>query len=390
MRIRALIGWVLSFGILTVSGFLIFVGITSSVNTQPMSLIPSLLGLGVGLFLCIRVPDNNIGPVVLVAVLSFTVVGAYALVRDWGVANGHPLFAMIAEIAGEMAFSGLLTALLILLPIWFPDGVAISRWSGWVARAAMFFMLLAFLGVVFQNRVCVVWVGGGTCSRYVANPWGIPGPDGSVLETLNVGLFLLTIPAVIAAVLRWRRSTGVQRAQLKWFTLAAVPFVADFLFTVLNLRFIGTDLAAWALAVTLSGVWLSIGFAVAKYRLYDIDRIISRTVGYALVIVALGSVYVVGAVWLPIRLMGEQPPLFVAGSTLVVAALFNPLRRRLLVWVDRRFYRSQYDAQRVVDRFGDHLREGTDVNQLIGEAVAVVGEAMRPSAVGVWVHDHTE
>ncbi len=390
VRIRPLIGGALSLGILTVSGFLIFVGFTSSVNTQPMSLIPDLLGLGVGLFLCIRVPNNNIGLVVLVSVLSFSLLGAYALVQDWGVANGHPVLAMTASMGGTAAFGGVETTLLVLLPIWFPDGVAINGWSRWVARTAMILMAVPLFGTVLSGQTCVVWADtGNDCLRYVTNPWGISGLGGSLVEVFYVGLYLLAVPAMVAVVLRWRRSSGVERAQLKWFSFAAVLFIVGFLFTVINQAFIGTDLAAWTSAVTLSGVWGSIAIAVLRYRLFEIDRIISRTVGYALVILTLGLVYVMGAVWLPARLMGEQPPLFVAGSTLAVAALFNPVRRRVLSAVDRRFYRSQYDAQRVVDQFGDRVREGLDIEQLTAVAAAVVGEAVRPSIVGVWVHDLT-
>ena len=391
MRIRPLIGGLVSLGILGVSGFLVFVGSTSSVNTQPMSLIPSLLGLAVGLFLCVRVPDSNVGLVVLVAVLSFSLLGAYSLVQEWGVENGHLVLAAVASIAGSISFGAVMTSLLVLLPIWFPDGVAINGWSRWVARLAIVFMSVSLFGAVFSGRVCVVWAGkGDDCARYVTNPWGISGFDGSFFELLYVGLYLLAVLALVSAVLRWRRSSGVERAQLKWFSLAAVLFIVDFLFTVINQAFIGTDLAAWVSAIVLTGVWVSIGFAVAKYRLYDIDRIISRTVGYALVLVGLGTIYVLGAVWLPTRVMGKQSALFVAGSTLVAAALFNPLRRRVLSWVDRRFYRSRYDAQRVVDQFGDRLREGLGVEELTAVALAVVWEAVRPSAIGVWVPDQAD
>lgn len=386
MRIRPLIGGVFSLGILAISGFVVFVWLASSVSTQPMSLIPTLLGLGVGLFLCLRVPGSNVGPVVLAAVFSFLVIGAYELVQDWGVEYGHPLLAMVASMGGVVAFGGVLTTLLILLPIWFPDGVAINRWSRWVARTAVSLMLIALFVVVFSARGCVVWGEGDSCARYVTNPWGIPGLDSSVIKVLYVGLYACAVSALVAVVLRWRRSSGVERAQLKWFSLAAALSIADFLVTVLDQTFIGTDLAAWMLAIALSGVWISIGLAVARYRLYDIDRIISRTVGYALVVMALGTIYVGGAVWLPTRLMGQQSQVFVAGSTLLVAALFSPLRRRVLSVVDHRFYRSRYDAQMVIERFGDQLREGLNVEQLTAEALAVVGEAVRPTAVAVWVH----
>ena len=133
----------------------------------------------------------------------------------------------------------------------------------------------------------------------------------------------------------------------------------------------------------------AITVAILKYRLFEIDRLISRTLGYALVLTGLGAVYAVGSVWLPAHLVGERPPPFVAGSTLVVAALFNPVRRRALVWVDRRFYRSQYDAQRVIDRFGELLRDELDVGQLRSESMEAVVATMQPVSVSVWLPDRT-
>ncbi len=129
---------------------------------------------------------------------------------------------------------------------------------------------------------------------------------------------------------------------------------------------------------------LAIAVAVFRYRLFEIDRIISRTVGYVLVIGLLVVVYAAGAAWLPTRLGGESP-LFVAGSTLAVAALFNPVRRRLLHWVDRKFYRTRYDAERVVDGFVASLKDRTDLNGLADEWVTAVTETMRPASIGIWV-----
>jgi hypothetical protein len=386
MRFRPVFGVGISVAILAVAGFLIFVGSTSTVSTQPISLIPSLLGVAVGLFLCIKVPDNNIGLVVLVADLSFSLLGTHTLVQDWGVANGHPLLAMAASTSGAVAFGGVLITLLVLLPIWFPDGVAINGWSRWVARIAMIFMSAALFGAVFSGRVCVVSAGeGDDCARYVTNPWGITGFDGSFFEVFYMGLYLLAFPAMIAVVMRWRRSSGVVRAQLKWFSLAAVLFIVGFLVTVANESFIDTDLAAWASALALSGVWVSIGVAVAKYRLYDIEKVISRGLGYALVVGVLGLVYSLGAIWLPTRLIGQQHPIFVAGSTLAVAALFNPVRSRILRWADRRFYRSRYDAEEVAAGFSDLLREELDLDRLPESLKSVAVETMQPSSVGVWV-----
>jgi hypothetical protein len=246
----------------------------------------------------------------------------------------------------------------------------------------------AMLGAVFSEKVCVVWGAGETCLRSATNPWGIPGLDGSIGEFLYIGIYLLAIPALISVVLRWRRSRGIERAQLKWFSLAAVFFIVGFLASVSNESFIGTDLSDFLLGLALSGVWVSIGIAVTRYRLYDIDKVISRSLGYVLVVGLLGLVYAFGAVWLPARLIDQQHPLFVAASTLAVAALFKPLRSRVLSWVDRRFYRSRYDAEAITTRFSATLMADHDLSQLPRLWTDAVVEALHPSSVGIWVKEH--
>lgn len=385
MRIRPLIGGVLSLGILATCGFLVFVWLTTDVDTQPMWLISSISGLAVGLFLCIRVPDNNMGPVVLVAILSFSLIATYPLVEDWGVTNGHPTVAMFASIGGTLAFGGILTTLLVLLPTWFPDGVAINAWSRWAARTAIALMAIGAVGTALSGRVCVEGGEGNGCFGYVTNPWGISGFDGSVTETLYVGISLLAVPSVVAVILRWRRSKGVERAQLKWFSLAAVLFIVAFLAGTANESTLGTDLGAWLAVAVLCAVWVSIGVAVTKYRLYDIDRVISRGLGYTLVVGVLALVYALGAVWLPTRLIGQQDPVFVAGSTLAVAALFRPLRSRVLRAVDRRFYRSRYDFEAINDDFATALRGDLDLDRIPDAWVEVVVETLHPSSVGMWL-----
>jgi hypothetical protein len=131
---------------------------------------------------------------------------------------------------------------------------------------------------------------------------------------------------------------------------------------------------------------VAIGIAVTRYRLYEIDRILSRTVTYAVVIVLLGAVYLAGLAALT-SLLSPDSPLAVAGSTLAAAALFNPLRKRVQGWVDRHFNRSHYDAQRVIDTFSDSLRKDIDSDHLVRGWVGVVSETMHPAATGVWIKE---
>lgn len=138
--------------------------------------------------------------------------------------------------------------------------------------------------------------------------------------------------------------------------------------------------------ILLVGSPIAIGVAITKYRLYEIDRLISRTLSYALIVGLLAVVFSVGAVGLPTLLEVDQP-LFVAGSTLAVAALFDPLRRRIHSWVDRRFNRSRYDTQVVMDRFSATLNDQVEADALIEDWLGVVIETMRPGAISIWMRD---
>jgi hypothetical protein len=143
-------------------------------------------------------------------------------------------------------------------------------------------------------------------------------------------------------------------------------------------------------ANALFAIWVlilvaSIALAVLRYRLYDFDRVVSRTASYALLVLILGAVYVVGAVWLPTRIVGEESPLFVAGTTLAVAALFTPIRRRVMNWVDRRFYRSRYQMELVIHEFSSHLQDQVDPDQMASACVGLITDTLRPTTAGVWV-----
>lgn len=130
---------------------------------------------------------------------------------------------------------------------------------------------------------------------------------------------------------------------------------------------------------------LSIAAAIMRYRLFDLDRLISRTIGYAIVIAILALVYVAGAVWLPTQIIGEQSSAFVAGSTLLAASLLNPVRRRVIDRVDRRFNRSRYDAQKVIAEFSERLEDEIDVDQIAADSTSVISQTVQPESVRVWI-----
>ena len=220
------------------------------------------------------------------------------------------------------------------------------------------------------------------------NPLGIPALTGffDTLFALVIvpGLLVTIILGFLSLIARYRNGAGVVRQQVKvliWVGAVAVIFFGvtsrlqggpvwlDSLLNIVFSLFVGG-------AVTL---------AILRYRLFEIDRLISRTVTYAVLAGALALVYGVGAVWLPSRVVGEQTPLFVAGSTLAVAALFNPLRRRVMLWVDRRFNRLSYDAELIAEGFAARLRDQVDADRLADDWATVVNKALQPSALGVWV-----
>lgn len=234
----------------------------------------------------------------------------------------------------------------------------------------------------------------------LANPLGV-GADTAFMETaptvlgfLIAGVFLLTIVDVVA---RYRRAKGVTRQQYRWFALAVAMFPILF---VVSLLFQRTpwwqegdfDTVVVAFVLGLNGISVAIGVAVTRYRLFEIDRAVSRTVVYAilsLVLVGLYAASVIGLGAIVRGLGGQNNDLVVAVSTLAVAAAFQPVRRRIQSAVDRRFNRQRYDGIRVVDAFGQRLRDEVDLDAIRGELRTAVASTVQPSTVSVWARSAT-
>jgi hypothetical protein len=191
-------------------------------------------------------------------------------------------------------------------------------------------------------------------------------------------------------LLRFRRAGGVERQQLRWLVLAAALAAAVVAVTGLALALgllapTGNEvLLGWVSAVVLGLMPLATGAAILRYRLYDLDRIISRTVAYGLLTLVLGGGYAVVVLGLG-QLLGRDSSLVVAAATLCVAALFQPLRRRIQAAVDRRFNRRRYDATRVIDEFGARLREQVDLDALSAELLVVADRTMQPTQASIWL-----
>jgi hypothetical protein len=216
-----------------------------------------------------------------------------------------------------------------------------------------------------------------------------------VIQAIGSAIFPVTILAAASMVVRFRRARGEERQQLKWFAYAAVlsvlvwlVFIVTEVFDQLPTAFGFVILLIWLLAVP-----LAIGIAILRYRLYDIDRIINRTLVYAVLTALLGLGYA-GVVLLLGQVFGgvtDQPPSWaVAGAILTVAALFQPARRRIQEAVDRRFNRRRYDAARTVEAFSARLREQIDLDTLSAELLAVVDHSMEPTRVSLWLRPPME
>jgi len=234
----------------------------------------------------------------------------------------------------------------------------------------------------------------------VANPFGIEEIGALVNVLLYVGLALmvgLTALGVVSLILRFRRSRGDERQQIKWFAFAgailcAVTVTGPFLWSLPStpgLDWIWTVLFLSAV----STIPVATGIAILKYRLYEIDLIINRALVYGSLTVLLAATYEGSIVLLQEAfrtLTGQQSGLAIVASTLVIAALFTPLRRRIQSFIDRRFYRRKYDAARVLEIFSTRLREETDLDALSGAVTGVVSETMQPTHASLWLRPEPE
>jgi len=260
-----------------------------------------------------------------------------------------------------------------------------SGYSGW----GMLLIGSVFGLYLFAERLCSGFSEAQGCSRYVANPIGIPGvpnPEyGWIFGPLSVLLTAFVLASVISVIVRFRRARGVERLQLKWFLLACSAFATTLIGNTIFESVTGDSVPLWfdvLFDVSILAMPLAATVAILRYRLYEIDRIISRTVSYALVVGVLAAG--VGGV---AALAGSQfqEPWVVAATTLAMAAAFNPLRGRVQGVVDRRFNRSKYDAEQVASEFAGTLRDRVDADEVVEGWLGLVDSTMQPAAVGVWL-----
>lgn len=332
-----------------------------------------------GLRVVLRQPGNAVGWWIMAAGIGFTLDGLTSELVQFGIDRWGPVTVVLAA-SWVVRWVWILGSFnLPFLLMLYPDGhLPARRWRPllWLSVSVM---VAAFVATAFSSL---------EEPGFPPNPLGIPALTGLFDIVLGYVVLpaqvVLTILALSSVVARYRRSRGVERQQVKvllWVGPVTLAFFASgFLYdsapvwldSVLNFAFT----VFVASAITL---------AILRYRLFEIDRLISRTVSYAIIAGTLAAVYVVGAIWLPGRLVGGGSPLFVAGSTLLVAALFHPIRARVMKWVERRFNRSRYDPEQIAEDFGRRVRDQVDSEVLAVDWASVVTEALEPAAVGVWV-----
>src|SRR5215208_8147726 len=359
--------------------------------------VPLLAYPTVGAIVASRRPKNLVGWILcglglLFGVEAFAEAYAYyALAAGPGSLPGGLYMAWFS--AEFLWLPGLFlgSALLVLM---FPNGQLLSRsWRAVVWLAVGGSAITALLFATSPGRI----------SPYrVSNPFGIEGALRSILHVLGMlamaTVLVCCVLAVISVFVRLQSAEGEERQQIKWFAYAAAVLLSTF--------FLGLPLAAVIAAIGLGWVApiplvigilatpAAVGVAMLRYRLYDIDVIINRTLVYGsltlmLALLYFGGVTATQAAFTALTGQEEQPQLAIVVSTLVIAALFNPLRHRIQSFIDRRFYRNKYDARKTLETFSAQLRNETDLEALGDDLVSVVRETMQPEHVSLWLRPDT-
>jgi hypothetical protein len=331
-----------------------------------------------------RLPASPYGWVWLAFGLSF---GLFIFAHSYAAyAAANPGTLPVSELAERAETIGWVVSLVLIpfLLLLFPTGrLPARRWRllVWIVVATGLFVLVA--GTFRPDQSSLGRVG---------ETYGIGGGGGGAITMLTeAGVYVILVAgllSVISVVLRYRNAGGVERQQIKWFAYAASIIAGCVVFAgLLGLNLPGAWDALFE-TVPLVALYAAIGIAILRYRLYDIDVVINRTLVYGALTALLVGVYVGTIVVLQglLRaLTGQESQLAVVASTLAIAALFNPLRRRLQSFVDRRFYRRKYDAAKTLEAFSAKLRDETDLERLGDELVSVVRQTMQPAHVSLWL-----
>jgi hypothetical protein len=350
----------------------------------------------VGAVLLVRRPANAIGWIMASIGLMVSVFNTGSAYAGYVVATrGRPnALAVFGAWCANWYWFVMLALALIFLPMLFPNGRLISRrWLPFVVIGVIGSLGVATLGALADTLTT------GEASGYrIDNPIGIEGLGGPVnlpaFAILEVLFAVGVVGAAASVVVRLRRSRGVERRQIEWFAYTTVVFIGSSIITgiasdVTGIRWLGS--VSYSLSmVGLVCLPIAVGVAILRYRLYDIDLIINRTLVYGpltvtLALVYFGGVAITESLFRALTGQNQQPQLAIVVSTLAIAALFSPLRRRIKSFIDRRFYRNAYDARKTLEAFSARLRDETDLDALNAELVGVIEETMQPEHVALWL-----
>jgi hypothetical protein len=382
----ALAGACLIFSLL--NGHTLYEMVLTGIPTTVILLTQMVSFSVVGALIASHRPENPIGWLFCAAALFYGIEIAgeeYAIYALLTYPGSLPLGAELAWLT-EWIWAPGFGIILVFLPLLFPDGHPPSRrWRG-----------VAWLGGLSIGLICVLtsivlWPERGPALLQLegfggeVEEWRSAVSDW-VLKLVGPMLLVAGLGAVISLFVRFRRARGDERQQIKWFASAAALTLA---WIIVAEEQSGEIVALWGLLV-IASIPVATGMAILRYRLYDIDRIINRTLVYGVLTGILALVYFGGvatseAIFRALTGQEQQPQIAVVVSTLVIAALFTPLRRRIQRFIDRRFYRRKYDARKTLEDFSAQLRDETDLEALSNDLLGVVRETMQPAHVSLWL-----
>ena len=350
-----------------------------------------VIDVTVGAIVASHRPENPVGWLLClsgVVISTDSFVAQYATYALLAQRNSLPAGEAMAWIASWLL--PIMIGVQVFYLLLFPTGRLPSRRWRWVAWLTVAFVVVGVILSAFSAGALMGALGP------IRNPLGIEGFTNVYTTLLYTISPLLFGAAALSVFMRLRHAVRVERQQIKWLAYAAAAWALGIIFNVITLAI---DTPLWferaALAYfTVAGeaVPIAIGIAILRYRLYDIDLLINRTLVYGSLTAILVALYFGGIVLLQrvfVILTGEQSTLAVVASTLLIAALFNSLRRRIQSFIDRRFYRNKYDARKTLETFSSKLRDETDLSALSDDLVGVVTETMRPAHVFLWLRSDT-
>src|SRR5215218_2763681 len=345
-----------------------------------------VIDVTVGAVVASHRPENPVGWLLCISgvvISTDSFAAQYAIYALLAKPNSLPAGEAMAWIASWLL--PVMIGLQVFYLLLFPTGRLPSRRWKWLAWLTVAFVVAGVILAAFSSDP-------ENGLGPIRNPLGIEGFSIVYKALLYTISPLLYVAVALSVFMRLRHAVGVERQQIKWFAYAAAVWALGIILNVITLA-IDTPLwFEWAARAffTAAGeaIPIAIGIAILRHRLYDIDIIINRTLVYGPLTATLVALYFGGIVVLQrlfVVLTGQQSTLAVVASTLLIAALFSPLRRRIQAFIDRRFYRKKYDARNTLEAFSTKLREGTDLDALSNDLVGVVRETMQPAHVSLWL-----